>query len=120
MGALDRVFEVGGVFHSESGLNAVPMGPVQQACAEAFVAGSRVIPTDDRLAFQNARWADSPVADAKFDQTIVRAYTGVSGARAWTVLVGLSGDPGLSLKGGWRVASRIAERPGVAVLQLER
>lgn len=120
MGALNRVFEVGGVFHSEAGVNAVPLGPVQQACAEAFVAGSRVIPTEDRLSFRNAGWADSPIKGARFDQTIVRAYSGLAGGRAWTVLVGLSGDPELSLQGGWRIGTRIAECPGVAVLQLER
>lgn len=120
MGALNRLFEVGGVFHSEAGVNAVPLGPVEQACAEAFVAGSRVIPAEERLGFMNAGWTGSPVASARFEQTIVRAYTGVSGARAWTVLVGLSGDPGLALQGGWRIAARIAERPGVAILQLER
>jgi hypothetical protein len=120
MGALDRIFEVGGVFHSEAGLQAVLPGPVQQACAEAFVAGSRVIPTEDRLSFKNAGWTDSPVSKARFDETIIRAYTGVAGPRAWTVLVGLSGEPGLVLQGGWRTGNRIAERPGVVVLQLER
>ena len=120
MGALNRLFEVGGVFHSEAGLQGVLPGPGQQACAEAFVAGSRVIPTDDRLVFRNAGWADSPVVRARFDDTVVRAYTGLAGAGAWTVLVGLRGDPGLELRDPWRIGRRLAERPGVAVLQLER
>jgi hypothetical protein len=120
MGALNRVFEVAGVFHSEAGLNATLPGPVQQACAEAFVEGSRIVPSEDRLAFKNATWADSPVVKARFDETIIRAYTGVGGSAAWTVLVGLSGDPGLELRAPWRIAKRLAQRPGVEVLQLER
>ena len=120
MGALNRVFEVGGVFHSDAGLNAVLPGPVQQACADGFVEGSRIVPSEDRLAFMNATWAGSPVVNARFDQTIIRAYTGVSGNAAWTVLVGLSGDPGLELRPPWRITKRLADRPGVAVLQLEK
>jgi hypothetical protein len=120
MGALNRVFEVGGVFHSEAGLNATLPGPVQQSCADAFVEGSRIVPAEDRLVFKNATWADSPVVKARFDETIIRAYTGVGGSAAWTVLVGLSGDPGLELRGPWRIGRRLAQRPGVEVLQLER
>jgi hypothetical protein len=120
MGALNRVFEVAGVFHSEAGLNATLPGSVQQACADAFVEGSRIVPSEDRLAFKNATWADSPVVKARFDDTIIRAYTGVGGGAAWTVLVGLSGDPGLELRAPWRIAKRLAQRPGVEVLQLER
>ena len=120
LGVLNRIFEVGGVFHSDAGLNALLPGPVQQACAEAFVAGSRTIPVEDRLRFQNAGWDTSPVASARFEQTIVRAYSGVSASRAWTALVGLSGDPGLQLKNGWGVAGEIAKHPGITVLQLKR
>jgi hypothetical protein len=120
MGALNRLFEIGGVFHSEAGLNGVLPGPVQQSCAEAFVAGSRIVPVEDRLGFMNAKWAQSPVADARFDVTVVRAYTGVAGARAWTVLVGVSGDPGLQLGAGWKLKEKLAERPGVQVLELAR
>jgi hypothetical protein len=120
MGALNRIFEVGGVFHSEAGLNGTLPGPVQQACADAFVEGSRIVPVEDRLVFKNATWADSPIVKARFEDTIVRAYTGVGGSVAWTVLVGLSGDPGLELRPPWRIARRLAQRPGVEVLQLER
>ena len=111
MGALNRVFEVGGVFHSEAGLNGALPGPVQQACAEAFVEGSRIVPADDRLVFKNATWADSPVVKARFDDTIIRAYTGVGGSAAWTVLVGLSGIPASScaLRGASANASPSAQ-----------
>jgi hypothetical protein len=120
LGALNHIFEVGGVFHSEAGLHAALPGPVQQACADAFVEGSRIVPVDDRLVFKNATWADSPIVKARFDETVIRAYTGVAGSAAWTVLVGLSGDPGLELRSPWRIARRLAQRPGVEVLQLER
>lgn len=119
MGALCRGFELGCVFHSQAGLDAVPLGPVQRDCAAAFLAGWRAIPSTDRLAFQNAGWASSPVASADFSR-VVRAYTFQSGDRAWTVLVGLAGDPRLELRVGWRVTQGIDERAGVRILELAR
>jgi hypothetical protein len=49
----------------------------------------------------------------------VRVYTGVSGSRAWTVCVGVSGDPAVQFQNGWRQVGVIADRPGVQVLELE-
>ena len=117
LGALNRICEISGVFHSQAGLHGELPGPVQQACAEAFVTGSRIIPTDARLRFQNAgdAWPDSPVASFT---NAVRAYSGVAGSRAWTVLVG--GNGSLALKNDWREVATIAEWPGVKVVELVR
>ncbi|HXG71340.1 MAG TPA: hypothetical protein VNJ04_12110 [Gemmatimonadaceae bacterium] len=119
MALLNRLKEVGGLHHSQAGAQAELPGPVQQACADAFVAGSRLVPVEDRLTFKNARWSDSPIADADFN-AVIRAYTGVSGDRAWTALVGLSGDPRLRLSNGWRIVGTLADRPGVQVVELAR
>ena len=124
MGVLNRLNEIGGVFHSQAGLHAGLPGLQQQRCAEAFVAGSHAIPTADRLHFENAdnldHWPNSPIKTARFGDTVVRAYTGVSGDRAWTVLVGLTGDPGLVLQNGWAVSGTLATMPGVDLLELHR
>lgn len=121
MGALCRGFELGAcAFHSEDGLNALPFEPNQRAGAEAFIAGWKAIDTPERLQFFNATWAGSPVAKANFDSTVVRAFSFVSGARGWLVLVGLSGDPGIQYGGGWRDGGLIAERPGIQVRALAR
>lgn len=119
MGLLNRLFEVGGVFHSDSGLAASTPPPVQQACSEAFVAGSKAIPTENRLVFANTGWATSPIASADFNR-VVRAYTGVAENKAYTALVGLSGDPALRLQGGWSIDGLIDERPGVQLLGLSK
>lgn len=119
MGALNRIFEVGGVHHSDHGLAAVLPDGAQQALADAFLAGSHAIPTDERLVFKNATWADSPIRAANFTR-VVRAYSGVAGARAWTVVLGLTGDPALELQGGWRVDHMRAAYPGVQLLALTR
>lgn len=120
MGALNRIFEVGGVFHSQAGLHAMHLGPVQTECAKAFISGFSAIKTTDRLTFKNATWADSPVKNAAFDQTVIRAYSGVSGDRGWLVLVGLRGDPRVEYQGGWGPVGVVAEVSGCQVIELAR
>lgn len=116
---LNRIFEVGGVFHSQAGLNTELPGPVQEECAKAFVRASRLIPVEDRLTFKNTGWADSPIRSADFNQ-VIRAYSGITGNRGWTVFVGLSGDPRIEFQNGWQEVGVTAEVPGVKVIEIAR
>jgi hypothetical protein len=120
MGVLCRGFELGCVFHSEDGLFGRPLGPNQTEDAKSFIAGTKTIPTGDRLEFRNAGWANSPVESANFDNGIVRVYSFLAGDKGWTVLLGITGDPRLKLREGWRVVGVVAERPGVQVLEISR
>jgi hypothetical protein len=125
MGVLDRLFEVGGVFHSTAGLNSVPPGEVTQRCAEAFVEGSTIVDTEDRLAFKNAGWGDSPVKGANFGSdtspgTVVRTYSGITGNTGYLVLVGVTGDPRVEFQLGWRIDSQLADVNGCQVFKLTK
>lgn len=120
LGALNRIFEVGGVFHSQAGLQAEPLGPVQRQCAHAYISGGNAIDTPERLVFKNAGWVDSPVKSANFDQTVVRAYSGIVGHRGWLVLVGLRGDPRVEYQNGWHPEGVVAEMSGCQIVRLER
>lgn len=115
LGALSRMFEVGTVFHSDDGLNAQTLGPVQRQCAEAFIAGFRSIVSDTRLTYKNAGWNDSPVEKA---DRVVRAYSGVAGGEGWNVAVGVEGTAAIQWKNGWRDDGVVASRPGVEVRKL--
>lgn len=116
MGALNRLMEVGGGFHSSDGLMAQRLGPQQRRCAEAFIAGSRVIGDTPRLAYRNAGHDGSPVKAIRFNdgdmnqKGCTRAYSGIYGAEGATVAVGIAGDPGID----WNWASRevIGEHSG--------
>jgi hypothetical protein len=122
LGALNRLFEVGGVFHFQDGLNCtLPVGPVQQQCAAAFIRGSHAMDSvPQRLTFKNATWADSPIGGAAFEKTVVRAYSGVAGNVGFTVLVGLTGDPGLKFANGWQQVKVVDEMPGVRILSIRQ
>jgi hypothetical protein len=125
MGVLDRLFEVGGVFHSDDGLLAQRLGPNQRLCAEAFVQGSRLWPGADRLRYLNVGHQGSPVVAADFnegrnEEGCTRAYSGVVGNTGFTVALGVVGNPGLTWGNDWRPVEVLAERPGVVVWRVER
>ena len=107
MGVLDAGFIAGGTFHCQACLYARVPGPVQQACARAYIEGSRLIPDDMAPTFANARWANSPVSDARFVESfgqpgIVRAYSFLTGNAGWTVVLGLTGDSGIVWGADWQ------------------
>lgn len=124
-GVLSRIMSVGSTFHFEDGLRAQLPAPTskQQAAAEAFIAGARLIPAETRLTFHNAGWESSPVFTANWSR-VVRVYTGVAadGQRAWTVALGLSHvDPQIAWRAPWGGhVSVVADRREIRVLAIRR
>lgn len=119
-GALSRVFEVGSTFHCTDCLLAHVPGPVQRASATAFVEGTRLWPDAAVLHFSNAGWGDSPVKAADF-KAVVRAYSASDQAgQWWTVLLGLTGDPKVEWRDGYRVGAVVVDRGAVKVLRVVR
>ena len=133
IGALDRAFGVGGVHHSQAGLMAELPGPVQQACADAYVAGHRAIDTvltGQVGAYLNVGHDGSPLTRARFTEGgsgdgVVRAYSFIAGDRGVTILLGAKGDTGLQWGAGWRQVRVLEERTAhdgrsVVVVELAR
>lgn len=118
MALLNRGFEVGGVFHSDAGLQSVVHTGEQQALAEAWVRGATLVKTQQRMTFKNASWADSPIES--FDGALVRAYSFVSAEESITVVLGITGNYNIKTKNGWSLGPVIAEMPGVKVFKLVR
>jgi hypothetical protein len=129
MAALNRLFNVGGVFHSEDGLHARVLGPNQRRCAEAFIRGSRVWPNDgDRLQYLNVGHAGSPIVSATFNEGnlghpgCTRSYSGVIGNVGLNVTLGVSdmANPGAQIGNGWRWGAEIGREQGVIVREVLR
>jgi hypothetical protein len=132
LGALNRLFEIGGVFHSQSGLWADVLGPVQTECAKAFVAGSTVWPDDPvRLQYFNVGHTGSPCVSAHFNEGqttdgitpkpgVTRAYCGVRDGRGFMVAVGLGGDyrQQVQFGNGWAPQETLGKMNGVEVVRL--
>jgi hypothetical protein len=126
-GILSRLFGVGTTFHFEDGLRARRPGPVQQAAAEAFIAGTRLVSDERRFVVDSANAALFPIVryratrgDVPTADAAVRAYAGTDGDEGLAVLLGVRGDPQVGLAPGWRVAGVLADRPGIRVLALTR
>ena len=112
LGVLDRAFQIGGIHHSQAGLMAELPGPVQQRCADAYVAGHRAIEAvtgKAALTFHDAGAPASPVASVNTSR-LTAAYSFTTGDRGAVVLLGVTGDPVLRLAGGWRRGSVAATR----------
>jgi hypothetical protein len=124
--ALAQLFNLGGsIFHSDSGLHAVPLGPNQRRCAEAFIAGWHAVP-ERRYAYRNVGHGGSPIAAARFNEGnmshegCTRSYSGLDGERGVNVTLGISGNPGLTWGNGWRAGAILGEMPGVRVCEVVR
>ncbi len=100
LGVLDRAFQLGGVHHSQAGLMAELPGPVQQRCADAYVAGHRAIETVFGRASTTFHDTGQPAS----------AYSFTAGDRGVVVLIGVKGDPALRLGGGWRRVRVVASK----------
>jgi hypothetical protein len=116
-GALNRAFAgVGGVHHSQAGLEArVPApGSVQEACARAEVAGHALVAgvaQGQPLRYLNAGHDGSPVPTIPpaewarvFGEADGRCYSFVHGDRGVTVAIGIAAGVvfDLPLRDGWR------------------
>lgn len=127
LGALNRLFLGGnGVFHSEDGLWARPLGPNQRRCAEAYLAGVRTWPGAHRLEYRNTGHSGSPIRSARFNdgdlsrEGCTRSYSGLDGDRALNVTLGIAGDPQLELGDGWRWGAELGRMDGVIVREVVR
>jgi hypothetical protein len=118
MGALNRLFCHGsGVFHSQSGLDAQPLGPNQRTCAIAYLDGVDVWPGAHHLQYLNTGHQGSPVLSANFDR-VVRVYSGIDGAEGYTIALGLAGsveDAAIEWGNGYTPCAVLGEMPGVIV-----
>jgi hypothetical protein len=118
MGALNRLFVHGsGVFHSQSGLDAVPLGPNQRTCAIAYLDGVDVWPGAHHLQYLNTGHTGSPVLSADFHY-VCRVYSGIDGAEGYTIALGIVNtieDCRIEWGNGFHPVSVIGEMPGVTV-----
>ena len=144
-GALSRVFEVGSNFHFQDGLRTNVPGPVQQKCAEAFIAGARIVNDSYMLTFQDAGWPYSPVRAVRPTEgaaqrrpgepparqrpvpDAVGAYAGLTqvfpeSAEPSSVLVLIGGerDPEVEWRQPWGQVGVIADLPHVKVWSIAR
>jgi hypothetical protein len=114
-GALARLLELGSTFHCSDCLNAHVPGPTQKACASAFIAGATVAPDDVALSEVDDRVADGVTLRAEIAALGPRAVAAVAANRGWLALIGDGSDRSVEWKGPWRIDTRVAGQPGVAI-----
>lgn len=110
LGALERAFPgVGGVHHSTAGLNAVVPGPVQQACADAYIRAHTdvALTLQARGRYKNVGHEGSPYQGVNVGEQPgserVRLYAFIKDGRGVAVDVGVKTiATSAPLTNGWR------------------
>jgi hypothetical protein len=92
-------------------------GPVQDAAAAAFIAGSRIVPDAIDLQYFNAGFVDSPVRSIQFEESggpVVRAYSFV-GTQSVTVAIHRRPLESNSIEwgSGWQPTATLHTTPNV-------
>lgn len=115
MAALNRCFEVGGVFHSDAALAAdIPTG-LQADITNAYLRGWAALAFlgEDRMVYKNVGWSDSPIAKM---EGATRSYCFL-GTRSVCVVVGDEGFKA-QMQNGWKLGQVIDGMPGVKLVEL--
>lgn len=115
LGVLDRAFNLGGIHHSQAGLMGEVPGPVQQRCAEGYVAGHRAVESAlgaDRGVFTDVGRAGAPVQSVS-GLPPEQVLNFVAGDKAIVVLIGAPKDAKLQWASGWRQVAVVKSMTGL-------
>jgi hypothetical protein len=121
LGALDRAFGIGGIHHSQAGLMAEKPGPVQQRCAEAYVAGHRAVESmfgTERPQFMPAGQTGAPIRSASGIPS-TQVLTFVSKQKALVVAIGAGKDAKLQWASGWSQIGVVKSMTGLDGLRVD-
>jgi hypothetical protein len=114
LGVLDRAFNLGGIHHSQAGLMGEVPGPVQQRCANAYVAGHRAV--DSVLGSDAGRFIDmgkegSPL-ESVAGMPATQALPFVAKDKGVVVLVGAPAGAKLQWAKGWHQVAVVKSMTG--------
>lgn len=120
-GLLDRLGELGGTFHCSDCIAATLPGPVQDACAKAYVSGATVVPDDQRFAFANDSTAGAATSGADWSHVQkLFTFTNTTGGPSYLVALNVTGDFAPKWANGWRAVGVKAQMAGVQLIEIAR
>lgn len=120
-GLLDRLGDLGSTFHCDDGVPARVPGPVQQACARAYVAGATLVPDDAVFHFVNDSNPGGLTRGADWSRVFkLFGFLHQGGGPSYVVALGVTGTYAPVFANGWRLVRVAAEWPGVQVLEVTR
>lgn len=103
--AVSALMGAGGTFHCTDGVYGRIPGPVQQHCADCYVAGSKSIPADAALgSYTRGLLGDSPLEHD--DALALRTFGRINGSQATCVAVRPQPDWRAVAQNGWRITGQ--------------
>lgn len=122
-GVLDRLGELGSTFHCNDCVSAKIPGPVQQACARAYIAGATIVPDDQIFQFYNDTIGDAATNGGNWSH-VEKLFTfeNVTGGQSFVVALNVTGDPGITWKNGWHQTGQLdtSAYPGILILKISK
>lgn len=107
-GMLARMFDVGTTFHCEDCLLAGVPGPVQQRCAEAFIAGATLPSAATTLTAVAMGAPGAPAAQLGKLATQARTFMAVGPSEGIVLVLGSSEPPRPSWRQGWQPTAQVS------------
>lgn len=122
-GVLDRLGDLPSTFHCADCVYARVPGRVQQACAMAFVAGATAVPDAAVFQFYNDTIGDAATNGGNWSHVEkLFTFVNVMGGQSYVVALNVTGDPGITWRGGWRQTGQVdtTTYPGIGLLEIAR
>ena len=107
-GLLARMVDVGTTFHCEDCLLAKVPGPIQQACADAFIAGATLPAAAATLTFVDSDTPAAPVDHLERLSPAARVFAAVSPTEGIVLVLGTSQSPAPRWRDGWQLSTHLS------------
>jgi hypothetical protein len=107
-GLLARMVDVGTTFHCEDCLLAKVPGPVQQACADAFIAGATLPTAAATLSLVDSGTPAAPVDPFVDLSPGAHAFAAVSPTEGIVLVLGTSRSPEPRWRDGWKLSTHLS------------
>jgi hypothetical protein len=108
-GLLARMVDVGTTFHCEDCLLAKIPGPVQQACAEAFIAGATLPAAAATLTLVDSGTPAAPLDPFVGLSPGAHAFAAVSPTEGIVLVLGTSRSPEPRWRDGWKLSTHLSQ-----------
>ena len=108
-GLLARMVDVGTTFHCEDCLLAKVPGPVQQACADAFVAGATLPAAAATLTLVDSGTPAAPFDDLAHLGPGTHVFAAVSSTDGIVLVLGTSRPPVPRWRDGWQLSTHLSQ-----------
>ena len=110
-------------FHCNDCVAATVPGPVQQACARAYIAGATIVPDDQHFTFANDSGGGAATHGGDWSHVEkLFTFSSTTGGASYVVALNVKADLGISWANGWHQVGQVdaTNFPGISILEIAK